>query len=512
MLRASIRPMIPLIFLATAVAGCTGDKDTEPTSLPVDADGDGFMADEDCDDSLSWVYPDAAEVCDGIDNDCDGTIDEDLERTFYLDADGDGYGDVDSTVESCEVPSGAVSDSSDCDDSEASTHPGATESCDDIDNDCDGTIDEDVMLTFYADMDGDGYGDPTSGTMACELGSGQVENNDDCDDGDLNLHPDAAEICDGIDNDCDDRIDDEDTVDDPDAETFYADGDDDNWGDPDAPRIACEMPDGYVDNAEDCDDDSRMIKPDGLETCDGLDNDCDGLIDDADDSLDLGTADAYYPDADGDGWGAEGSTVYLCDRASGYVVREGDCDDTDDTVYFRADEVCDEIDNDCDGDVDESCSDEEEEEEEESGEWVLWTGSESFAYGVGVGFGDRNCELYWTVEGEAVDAATLATCVDCEFAFDVELLYESSFSYDDGTCVSAAMDMNFSYGYTADYYGYGPYLLYGYGTGTFTPWTTASFDDSTGELEYSYGYEDWDYYGTGTYYTYLRSGEAELSE
>jgi len=100
---------------------------------------------EDCDDSDAEVHPDASEMCDGIDNDCDGTIDgagsvDGL--TWYVDSDGDGYGDVTRPEVACSAPEFTVADASDCDDSSAGVYPGATESCDGLDNDCSGAADD----------------------------------------------------------------------------------------------------------------------------------------------------------------------------------------------------------------------------------------------------------------------------------------------------------------------------------------------------------------------------------
>ena len=128
-----------------------------------DADGDGFSGDsvivqactrpdgysqevEDCDDVSAAVNPDATEYCDDRDNNCDGEIDEDAAfdaRTWYGDADGDGYGlDTDVQV-SCEAPDGYVAEGGDCNDANDAISPGAAEIDDDsIDNDCDGNIDE----------------------------------------------------------------------------------------------------------------------------------------------------------------------------------------------------------------------------------------------------------------------------------------------------------------------------------------------------------------------------------
>lgn len=95
----------------------------------------------------------------------------------------------------------------DCDDENDQIHPGAAESCNGSDDNCDGQIDEGLMQTMYADSDGDGWGDPDQSVQACELSSGFVDNDGDCDDQSMSAHPNSTEICDGIDNNCDDIID-----------------------------------------------------------------------------------------------------------------------------------------------------------------------------------------------------------------------------------------------------------------------------------------------------------------
>ena len=111
---------------------------------------------------------------------CDDVIDEDVQITFYADSDADGFGDEVNTTQACIAPNGFVDDSTDCDDSDANSNPVASEVCDEVDNDCDGGVDEDVQLTFYADTDGDGFGVPDSTTLACVAPEGFSDVDTDC--------------------------------------------------------------------------------------------------------------------------------------------------------------------------------------------------------------------------------------------------------------------------------------------------------------------------------------------
>ncbi len=127
------------------------------------------------------------------------------------DEDGDGYGAFGGCRPWCDAPAGWVADRSDCDDGDASVHPGADEACDGADQDCDGEIDEEAVdaSTWCADADGDGYGDAAVAEAACESpGSGWVSNGHDCDDGDPAVNPDADDRDDdGVDDDCDGFVD-----------------------------------------------------------------------------------------------------------------------------------------------------------------------------------------------------------------------------------------------------------------------------------------------------------------
>jgi hypothetical protein len=317
---------------------------------PFDVDGDGHSSSEDCDDTDPLIYPGAEEVCDGLDNDCDGEADEGLLSTFFVDSDGDGFGTDSSETAACEVPSGTVSAGGDCDDADAAVHPGADEFCDGLDSDCDGQVDGPEPVDpqrFYADSDGDGFGDSLAVVLTCDQPAGTSVNDLDCDDSSFAIFPGASEYCDGIDNNCDGVIDDLSAID---AGTWSRDADGDGFGNPDITGLGCTAPTGFVEDGSDCDDTDLHVHPAADEVCNGADDDCDGTIDEG------FSLTPWYRDADGDGHGDFTHLVYSCTPIAGYSASSDDCDDAEYWSHPGLAELCDEIDNDCDGVVDEELS------------------------------------------------------------------------------------------------------------------------------------------------------------
>jgi len=260
--------------------------------------------------------------------------------TFYADADGDGYGNLSSTIQSCAAPSGYVTNSTDCNDTNSSVHPGAIEICNGIDDNCDGQIDEGVKSTFYQDADGDGYGNSSVTTIACSAPNGFVADYSDCDDTNPNIHPNAVEIVNGIDDNCNGQIDEANLF------IFYADADGDGYGNINATVQAATAPSGYVSNSTDCNDGNSSVHPGATEICNGIDDNCDGQVDE-------GVKTTYYADADGDGYGNVVFSTLACSAPSGYVSNNTDCNDASASVHPGASEVCNEVDDNCNGQIDE---------------------------------------------------------------------------------------------------------------------------------------------------------------
>ena len=201
-----------------------------------------------------------------IGSSCGGNDTPCTKQTYYMDADGDGYGTDEFTIEECEPKDGYVAQNGDCDDSNAAINPGATEICDGIDNNCDGTIDENLdCTTFYRDNDGDNFGDPNN-TM---VGSGTPPEGwllwaGDCDDNNDLVNVLADEI---MNNETDDNCDG-----DTDSGVRYIDADGDGYGSQN------ESAANGVFNNLDCDDTNAAIHPYQAEIVgNGIDDNCDGV-------------------------------------------------------------------------------------------------------------------------------------------------------------------------------------------------------------------------------------------
>jgi len=367
----------------------------------LDLDGDGYgIGPEclglDCNDDDPEINEGATELCDGIDNDCSGAIDDDAEDgvTYFADADEDGFGDDDTATVLCaptdELP---VDIAGDCDDDDFNVNPDGVEVCDGVDNDCDADTDDGAADgAIGLDCDGDDADLCADGTAACI--DGAIVCDDDaaseaevCDGEDNDCNPDTPdgaddaevgvscdsddpdecaagvtmcvdgglacmgdapaepEVCDGRDNDCDGEIDNDAS----DATMWFVDADGDGVGTGEG-VMACDPPgDAYAAIGGDCDDDNPDRAPGFEEVCDGIDNDCDEEVDN--DAVDATT---WYRDADGDGYGGDPSATVACDPpADDWIDIGGDCNNFDEDRSPGLDEVCDDrIDNDCDTRID----------------------------------------------------------------------------------------------------------------------------------------------------------------
>ena len=251
-----------------------------PACDPLRVRIDGAMlrvAGRDCDDTDGNVRPDQTESCNGRDDNCNGDVDDGVTETrWYLDADRDGHGDQRATaMTTCMNPSTTtsvfVANNNDCDDADPARHVGARETCDRVDNDCDGQTDEEGALTVYPDADGDGFGNAALPMMltVCTAPVGTVTRPGDCNDRAATTFLGAPELCDGVDNDC--------SL--PGSAAGGSDPAEDRDGDRHAGTAAACA--GGTFPRDDCDDTAAGIYPGATERCDGRDDNCDRVIDEA---------------------------------------------------------------------------------------------------------------------------------------------------------------------------------------------------------------------------------------
>jgi hypothetical protein len=293
----------------------------------------------DCEDEIASIHPNAPEVCNYLDDDCDGTADDGLTFIAYYDEhDGDGFGEY-FIGNHCAPPANSATQPGDCNNWNASVYPGATETCNWLDDDCDGQVDEGVQGTFYADMDGDGYGNPNITAGGCSPPNGFVLNDDDCNDNIGSIHPGATETCNGFDDDCDGQVDEGLTF-----QSYWSDNDHDGYGQYLLGSF-CTPPANSATQSGDCNDWNSNIRPGATEICNWQDDDCDGQIDE-------GAGPTWYQDLDGDSYGNPSVTTAACSQPAGYVSNNQDCNDNNAAIKPGAVEICDGLDNNCDGTID----------------------------------------------------------------------------------------------------------------------------------------------------------------
>ncbi len=263
---------------------------------------DDFDADNGC-EATCTPTADPTERCDGADNDCDGVrdnIDAAGCTTYYADEDGDGYGDAAAPLCACAQRFGVVENADDCDDDPLACgkacHPGLGESCDNYDDDCNGTVDDEGAAgctTYLRDEDGDGFGVTGDSKCLCAAVSpytASASSGGDCNDNPSECgsacHPGLPEDCgDSYDNDCDKSINENDGVDPIGCSDYFVDADGDGYGsDAIAGKCLCAPEAEYtVLQQGDCDDDvascGALCNPTAREICDGLDNQCGSTVD-----------------------------------------------------------------------------------------------------------------------------------------------------------------------------------------------------------------------------------------
>jgi hypothetical protein len=298
----------------------------------------------DCDDTAKTAFPGASEVCNGADDNCNGGVDEGVTTLFYVDADKDGYGAASISVPACTAPPGYVPDNTDCDGAKASVHPGATENCNGVDDNCDGLTDpanSGGCTTYFADVDQDGAGAKDgAGSCLCAAASPfTASSQTDCNDGASSVHPGATEVCNSVDDNCDGNTDEGVTS------VFYKDNDGDGYGSS-VSISACSAPSGYVGISGDCADGAASIHPNAAEVCNGLDDNCNG-------STDEGVMLVFYFDFDGDGFGDASHPTQACSAPNSCVVDKTDCNDALAYAHPGATETCNGVDDNCNGSTDE---------------------------------------------------------------------------------------------------------------------------------------------------------------
>ena len=373
-----------------ALVGCTnGGVNIDDL---IDQDGDGFFVNDptagraDCDDRPTVglnAFPGGLEVCDGLDNDCNGATDEDSAEgalEWWPDDDKDGFGKFTNEPKlACTVPDGYSANRRDCNDADDAVYPNAPERCNGVDDNCNLINDEGFNpdANWHVDADRDGYGSQELAGTGCAVDPSWVENKDDCNDVNRRINPEADEICDGVDNNCNGLADDADTQSElVGARRWYHDVDADTYGNVIDAKLACLQPqpaNEWVVNSDDCNDADPKQNP---TTVWYVDADRDGhgsrratwvnaqcwqpigfslTTDDCDDADASEWKDRpWYADDDRDGYGSTQVVWTGCGHNALWSDNALDCADRDSARNPANVEVCNGIDDDCDGLIDDA--------------------------------------------------------------------------------------------------------------------------------------------------------------
>ena len=338
-----------LCVLVSDAAQLDSDADGEGDACDIDDDDDGTPDVLDCSPLDPAVNPKVGETCNGKDDDCDGVTDE-TDATgcsvFLFDGDNDGFGV--SGLEKCacspEAPFTAQT-GGDCNDQNGQVFPGATEICNAKDDDCDEEVDEGAAVgcqDAWPDGDGDGFG-AGAGSCVCPGTPGFAAQKGDCDDSSAAANPLALEKCNGTDDNCDGLADEKGALG---CQSFYLDVDEDGFGVFGEQLCLCGPAGQHIaPTGGDCNDNDGDVFPTNPEVCDAKDNNCNGQVDE-------GVKTTFFLDEDQDGFGASYSPLQACEAPAGHVAKAGDCNDFNDAIFPGAAEACNDIDDDCDGKID----------------------------------------------------------------------------------------------------------------------------------------------------------------
>lgn len=332
---------LPITYYADSDSDNFGNSNAPlpSCSIPV-----GYVLNtSDCNDANASINPNAMEICNTFDDDCDGLTNEGITFvTYFADVDGDGFGNPNNSQSACSPLPNYVTNSSDCNDANALVKPGVVELCNLIDDNCNGQVNEGlVFANYYLDTDLDGYGAGAAINSCTPVFGNYVTNNSDCNNTNANIRPNATELCNGIDENCNNLIDDGLAF-----INYYIDSDGDGFGAGAATNSCSNLGAGYSTNNTDCNNTNAAIRPTATELCNSIDDNCNIAIDEGI------LFSNYYLDADHDGYYISFLNTCLSPGINYTIVPGifGDCNDNNSNINANASELCgNAIDENCDG-------------------------------------------------------------------------------------------------------------------------------------------------------------------